>query len=99
MVSRSTIHFSRWTCPQVLRIISPVPSTYTSTDGSDRLSFFNPSNSFGPFFMSGVETLTFNIDLVVEDIGTNERQSFEVEIVPDLKISFSSPPKPTTLPA
>ncbi len=49
--------------------------------------------------MSGVETLTFSMDLVLEEIGTNERQSGEVEMVPDLKISFYSPPKPTTLPA
>jgi hypothetical protein len=38
--------------------------------------------------MSGVETLTFRIDLVWEAKGTKERQSLEEEMVPDLKISF-----------
>lgn len=69
-------------------MISPVPSTYTSTDGSERFNFFNPSSNFGPFLISGVETLTFNIDFVFEEVGTNDKQSFEVEMVPDLKTSF-----------
>lgn len=34
--------------------------------------------------MFGVETLTLRMDLVWEEIGTNEMHSSEVEIVPDL---------------
>lgn len=49
--------------------------------------------------MSGVDTLTFKIDFVCEDTGIKERQSSLVERVPDLKISFYKPPKPTTFPA
>lgn len=38
--------------------------------------------------ISGVDTLTLRIDLVCEPTGMKDRQSGEVEMVPDLKISF-----------
>ena len=49
--------------------------------------------------MSQVETLTFRIDLVWDETGTKDKQSYEVEIVPDLKIWVSRPDIPTTHPA
>ena len=36
--------------------------------------------------MSGVVTRTFSIDFVCEETGTKDRQFYEVETVPDLKI-------------
>lgn len=65
-----------------------MPYTYTSTEGSERFSFFRPYSNLGPFLMSGVETLTLRIDLVWDEKGTKERQSLEEEMVPDLNISF-----------
>ena len=39
---KSFTHLYKCTYPQVFKIMSPVVSTYTSTDGSDLLSFFRP---------------------------------------------------------
>ena len=83
----------------MLRIISPLPYAYTSTDGSDRFNFFRPSSNLGLSFISSVETLTFRMGLVWDETGTKEIQSSEVEIVPDLKICESSPDIPITHPA
>lgn len=80
-------------------MMSPVPSTYTSTEGSDRFNFFKPYNNFAESFISGVDTLTFKIDFVCDETGTKDIQSSVVEIVPDLKISPSKPAIPTTQPA
>ena len=83
----------------MFNIISPLPSAQTSTDGSDRFNFFNPSKSLGASFISSVDTLTLRIDLVCEETGTKEIQSSEVETVPDLKIWVSRPEIPITQPA
>jgi hypothetical protein len=47
----------------------------------------------------GVETLTFKIDLVCEETGIKETQSYREETVPDLKIKFYKLPNPTIFPA
>jgi hypothetical protein len=39
------------------------------------------------------------MDLVCEETGTNEIQSFDVESVPDLNMQFYKPPIPTIFPA
>ena len=48
--------------------------------------------------MSGVETLTLRIDFVCDETETKDKQSSEVEIVPDLKIYDYKPAIPTTHP-
>lgn len=93
------MHFSRCTYPQVLSTISPLCSIYTSTDGSDLLSFFNPYNIFGLSSKLGVVTLTFRIDLVWDVNGINEIQSYTVDRVADLNTWFYKQPMPTTFPA
>ena len=49
--------------------------------------------------MSYVETLTFRIDFVWDETGTKDKQSYEVEIVPDLNMWVSRPDIPITHPA
>jgi hypothetical protein len=99
MFSRSVMHLSRWTSPQVLRIISPFFASDTSIEGSDLLSFFSPSISLPACCRFGVVTATLRIAFEVDARGASEGQLLIVLTVPDLKMMLSKLPIPTKLPA